>query len=561
MNHQEDDVASLLRAYNDVLAAANREVFVAWVRLRPWSERRVNRLLQAPRVTWLLEFFVCWHIERTTRRLLDGLARQVAAGSNEERSEAQRAAVEAFRGGLPPLRLKTYAALLIVAAFTLGRVALDRASTLISEVPGVRSIASDRAWERAASLGRAPTDKELDQGVEVSKEARELVDRVGDAIGTDAASVGKVLDAFSGAKAVDLLLVLVGVAFALYVVLRPFVGSFRLKRILMNTCGQSDARSTATGRSHLQRSTGVYALERRVLKRVAGRAPGELPFDLVVCSLVWLSLPLALGTYLIVDSGAVVDDWDLWWFSLDFETIFVWGAGYIAIGVCRVSWLARTWRRRLGEPRAYAPFEVELPNGTRVTVRDPLVVGAFTYFIPYLVVPWWYLASRHTAAVVHPSATSSRRWTRPTFSALAFTAAGRSLVLPYVISMVRGERRLREAESAAGIDARSTLETSLWFLAIIGASYAVRQLPLSSAVPLLLPNSPYIPYLDSFPFLQFSWPALFLVVPTAAVFATAYQRRLNRALTLNGIRCPEYDKIEVVPVRLSGPPDVVEDAA
>ena len=519
------DVRTLLAAYDCVLlAAAGREHLVALVRSRPPRRGRLDVIWQLPRVTWFLDFFVTWHISRRVARLHAALSRRVAAGRGTARDAEDREAVTMFRDGLSAPRLRTYAVLLIIATFTIGRLALDQAGPLLSALPVIQNVQADRAYD-AERTGSSSTFSER---LEIREEARRLVDRVGDAIGTDVASLGALLDAFGGANVIDILLVIVGIAFALYIVLRPFTPAFRLKRMLMNLGGDPYTRARATARWQVQRSSGVYRRERAVFKRLGEAPPQELPLDLLVPMLLWLSLPMAVGVYLITGAPAVIGRAD--WTSLQFEYAFALGSGYIAIAVCRLGWLCRSaWRRRGPEPGPLPPYEVEI-DGVRLTVRDPFSIGTVVYFVPYYAVVWWYLANRQIAAALHASSAPTRRWRYPILSPLAFTSWGTVAVIPTFVSILRGRRRLHEAERAADVDRPGLQRTLGVALAILASGYVLKQSPIVPAGPLVFSTRPYVPVLDP-PFYYYAYfpPIGALLTGTAviAVFAGYVQRRIN----------------------------------
>src|SRR4051812_33355549 len=248
---QGSDVRGLLLAYDHVLGAARREPAFAWVRRRPpppgavpqlrwfpWPTwlRRFPLSHSLPRPTWLLNFFVVWHLDRTTRALHGLLSRRVATRTATKQDIADREALEIFRSGLPPVHGKTLLALLIVATVTLGRVALDHAGDLLTAVPVLKDVREYQLEERGDGVPKRSSP------IEIGDDAAKLVHKIGEAIGPDVSSVGKTLDALTGAGVVNLLLVLTGTLFALYVVSRPFMPAFRLKRLLFNLADDPGAR-------------------------------------------------------------------------------------------------------------------------------------------------------------------------------------------------------------------------------------------------------------------------------------------------------------------------------
>ena len=499
--------------------------------------------MAAPASDLAAHFFVTWHIDRSTARLHATLSRRVATGAALDSERADRDGVGTFREGLPPLRLKTYAVILILATFTVGRVALDQAGPLLSALPTVRNVQEERAWDKALREGRDPTDAELEsQGIEVRRNARTLVDRIGDAVGTDVSSLGKTLDAFAGSKPEDIMLVLAGVSFALYVVTRPFAfASFRLKRLLMNLRGDRDRRDSAIARWHAQRSYGAYADEREAFDSVGMRPPREPPIDLLISALFWSSLPVALGIYLISSAPSVL----IFEFSspltLEFDEQFAVGSGYLAVSACRSVLIGRSWRRRNGEPGDFAPYEVEFEDGSRTTVRDPLTTGIFAYFIPYYAPIWWWLA--RSLRCVGRSHGSTKVGRIPVLSALAFTNLARSYIVPPLVSMIRGERQLRSCERSVGRASPSAGRTIASVAAVLAIAYIIRQSPVVPAIPLVFPYFSGLPFIDyggigGIPFDSTFWSlsVLLVGVTVVATFAAYFQNRLNQSAVHAAVR-------------------------
>jgi hypothetical protein len=305
------EVRALLIAYDRALAAARREGALAWVRARPPRSARGDWLWQLPRPTWFLQFFVVWHLDRTTRALQGTLSRRVGTGTATEVDMKDREAVEIYRSGLPPLRSKTLIVLLVIATVTFGRLALEHAGAVLSAVPVLQDVRDYRQAFNEEDSSRDPVRPQA--AIEVREQAAKLIDDVGDAIGTDVSSVGKTLDAFIGASPVDVLLVLAGTLFALYAVTRPFMPAFRIKRLLLNLAYDPAARPYTTARWHVQQATGIYESERAIFARFGESAPREPALDLWIPALLWGSLPTALGIYLIVTAVSPVVD--VWWGS------------------------------------------------------------------------------------------------------------------------------------------------------------------------------------------------------------------------------------------------------
>jgi len=148
-NTTATDVVELLRAYDRVLAAAEREPLLAWVRTVPPSEfsRRLP-VAGLPRPTFLLRFFVHWHITSAVDALSRLLARRIALRDASDQDIADREAVTAFRAGLPPAHVRTKAAIFVLAVLTLGRLVLGHATAVLSDVPAFQTFNYDGGSHR-----------------------------------------------------------------------------------------------------------------------------------------------------------------------------------------------------------------------------------------------------------------------------------------------------------------------------------------------------------------------------------------------------------------------------
>ena len=425
------DVRGLLAAYDRVLGASERERPIAWVRVRPDVPcHRRWTVPSLPRPTWLLRFFVVWHITNATNELSRRLARRAALQDESEREADDRAAVDVFREGVPPVHLRTALALLIVATVVLGRLALQHAGAVLSAVPAFRNL------EEYRDPGLETfTDAKPQPAVPVSEEAAKLFDRVGQSVGTDVSSLGKALDALAGARALDIALLAVGVMFAVYVVARPVMPAFRMKRLLFNLDDQvASWRPMTTARWHVPRRVGVYAREDRVFAALGGARRREMPIDLIVPALLWCSLPVALGAFVLSRATTVVYEIYPPWIGWDYAVEM--GCVLLALAGARIAWLIRTWRsRRHWEPAtAILPYQVEASDGRRLTVRDPLQVAAFALLVPYYTMIWVVsLQSLHASPRQGPGGVGSWQAPDPVARRVRSTRLGSSTSGHYLV--------------------------------------------------------------------------------------------------------------------------------
>jgi hypothetical protein len=271
-------------------------------------------------------------------------------------------------------------------------------------------------------------------------------------------------------------LVLLGLALSLYVVLRPFVPAFRLKRMMFNLAPEPEGRRrSATARWSVQQTTGIYERERALFKELGGRAPREFPFDLVVPALAMLA-PLVLGV-LFVRLGyvdLVVEDR-----PADLGV----GVWVFVVALLRLGWLYQTWRRRQGGRKGpYVPFQVRIRGGRAlaevksplsvavltllvsslfllfaVLGRDPdselsvtvltVFVGTFMWSLPFSL-PWWYRINRELRDL-DQSYRMQSLGRQPSISLLMMTV-GWIAILPPFISIFRTGRCIQRAQARAG---------------------------------------------------------------------------------------------------------------
>jgi hypothetical protein len=348
-------VCELLGAYQGILDAIGDLPLVPMVLWRHADRGGLGRLRYLPRPRWLLRFFVVRHVGRALAGLSRRYSARAALGSTADAEQQDREAVREFQQSLPPTRPRIYFTLLVVATIVLGRPIIDRVVTWGLELP------------QAGGLGRSR---------ELLERARVTVEKLGAALSADFTSVNQALDALLNGGLLQVAVVTLGLALSLYVVLRPFVPAFRLKRMLFNLAPEPEGhhRSAAAPWS-VSQATGIYERERRLFEELGGRAPREFPFDLVVPALVVL-VPLAWGG-LSVRSGLIAPlVWD--------RVVFLGVAALLLIpALVRLSWLYQTWQRRqAGRSGPYMPFEVRLRGGSAVAkVERPFGVRILVFFL------------------------------------------------------------------------------------------------------------------------------------------------------------------------------------
>lgn len=455
-------VPLLLQAYDDVIQAA---LDLPPVVVVPYTHRRRGlwRFFHAlPRPRWRLHAAIVRHVEGTLDLIRRRLLAAAALGRAPEPHLADPLAVEQYLQSLPTRDWKVRFTTLLVIGVVVTRFVLVH-------LPGV-----------TRSLG----------GDAVSKQ-HEVIERMLDAIGrlsSDLSSLDSLLLAVPEAHLDVILFLATALATILYLELRIFVPSFRLKRMLFNLYPQLKGLTTTTSGWGVQQSTGLYELERSALRRVGARTKHEFPWDLVVPALLMPSL-LYLGG-LMIHAGFAQP------VRGDPLMSLISGGAIIGVALARLAWLARAgWRRRSESREPYIPCETRIRDTQLVVkLRDPATVllatglaGAAWFgvglahpdgplqglhvarFFTFLVViaPVWYRMNRELCEFVRARGGARAGW--PVLSLLAMASgglfrSGMSLVpTAWVLASVYGTcRRIQRAESIAG-EADSGLRP-LWLL-------------------------------------------------------------------------------------------------
>jgi hypothetical protein len=103
---------------------------------------------------------------------------------------------------------------------------------------------------------------------------REMLQSVGDFLGPNPRSVENALGALVSARPSDLLILGLAGTLALYLVLRPVVPAFQLKRLVLNAHPASDEGLTARSiHWSTSRAVGIYELEDELFRSLQGRQP------------------------------------------------------------------------------------------------------------------------------------------------------------------------------------------------------------------------------------------------------------------------------------------------
>jgi hypothetical protein len=400
-------VIGVLEDYDRLLLAADHARWVTWLRARPERPGSLLNLWRWPYPMVMLRFFVRTHVRRGVQTLHRRLgAEQALARPSAVPREEEAAAL--YLDAVPPAHGRGIALALVAGFLVVGRLAVQYAGEGLSRVPALTHVRPGGLFVSASSVDR-------------SQEAQRLMHQLGEALTQGVPSPAKVLDVLLSARLSNLAVVASASSLALFAVLRPFVPAFRLKRALLNTCGDPVALASSTARWQVARRTGTYAREQRLFDRLGTRPPHELPFDLLVSGLFCVA-PFGLGIYLLLRAGW----WARWAGYVEYDQTLVIGCLLIFLALVRVGWLVRTWWRRQHDvDDVRAPYDVRLPTGQHAVVRDPLAVGLAVFVLPQVFFLWlwtavrdWHRASRVTGvdgrrdgpAVVHLRLSRSQLW-------------------------------------------------------------------------------------------------------------------------------------------------------
>lgn len=419
-----DAILALLASYDRLLLLAEHVGPLVWVRTRPPRDARVDPW-RAPRLTVLVRFFMRLHVRRGVEGLHRRLSAERALGGNTAMA-ADEEAVRLYSEAVPPTHGRALAVAFAAGVLVVGRLAVQYAGEILSRIPDL----ANRSYSVAPSVG-------ADRPIEVSRDAQQLVRRLGESVTEGVPSPGKLVDALLSAHLGDLAIVIAATSLAVYVVLRPWVPSFRFKRMLLNVGGDMAAAGVTTERWSTASRTGVFATEDSVFRSLGTRPPREFPLDLVAGVLLCV-VPIGLGAYLMTRAR-----WEPVWTAgwLYFDVTLQLGLLLVLVGAARIAWLVRTWRRRCrGGQAAEPPYEMQLADGRRVVVRDPLCAALLVYLVPHAFPVWLAVVVRDIRRVRRArgraSASIGRAISLSNFAALMISAAAGLLLLLVPVPMV-----------------------------------------------------------------------------------------------------------------------------
>jgi hypothetical protein len=454
-------VRELLAVYQQVLDTVG-ELPPAPMVLR----KHGGRLHYLPRPKWLLRYFVVRHVGHTLACLSRRYSARAALGQAAEGERHDREAVREFQQSLPPDRQKIYLVLLTVAI-------------VVSFRPIINAVVPVAINATKAGGG----------GSELRQKVLVTVEKVGAALTANVPSLNEALNAVLNGGLLHLAVVTLGVTLSAYVVLRPLVPAFRLKRMMFNLAPEPQGpHRSAVARWSVSQAMGLYECERRVLAELGAHPPREFPLDLAVSTLA-VAFPLAFSA-LLFRADAVI--------SNEGVVYIAWAACVLIAVLVRLGWLWRSWQRRqLGRSGPYPPYEVRIRGGmVAAKVENPIgvrllvvivvfvfVAGSFTPAAPgsppvslsaHLVfssiaalvaavlvsLPWWYRINRELRDLDRAYDSPKARG-RPLRAVLMMTVGWLVVILP-LIAVFRIGRHIQRAQARAG---RPVTVWSPWILA------------------------------------------------------------------------------------------------
>jgi hypothetical protein len=233
------DVLPLLRRYRSALALAADLPPSRTARPRWWRD-----VLTTLRPRWGLHRFLVDHMRARTDQLTRRYCLRLSLGEEDGNDAQDREALERFASSLPAARGPVWMALPLLAIVAVAQLLV----AWVGDLEGERE-----TFERIATI------------VDLSP--------------------GHVTEAASALTSASLVVVLdlIGViTLSVYVVLRPFVFGFRLKRMLLAQPGALDGRHKASPLGQAASQLDVHGEETRLFAALGMAPPAESSFDLKV---------------------------------------------------------------------------------------------------------------------------------------------------------------------------------------------------------------------------------------------------------------------------------------
>lgn len=436
-DHSGDAVA-LVRAYATVTVEAERLPPVVLVRPGERWAGGLGRIVPRPR--WFLRFFIVEHARRTLDAIRRHLLMEAATRPEDDADEVQRRSVSMYLDAVASHRRALFTTSLLLLTVAATRLLLMQVPGAIRLFGGMQEQAADIRELLTAIEGaiRNPTNPDM------------LVARIAEWPVRTVAFVVTTL------------------CTALYLVLRPLVPAFKLKRTLFNLHPEVGDVRSAPARYNVRQATGLYHTERSILDRLGVHRATEPAWDLFVPALI---LPAGLFlAVLMVDYGR--QHWVDPRQPLLSNTI---ATALVIVVLMRLAWLSHTWTlRRL----PVDDCKRRSPAVLRGSLRDPWTVGflvlmaaCFSWsvgeaagmptnptpaiarflFVLFVFAPMWCWLSWQVGEALHEHIVVSVAWATASAAALVPVGFGTSMrpgavALAFAAIGVTGIR-LRRAEA------------------------------------------------------------------------------------------------------------------
>ncbi|MEV3903199.1 RDD family protein [Mycobacterium sp. NPDC050551] len=308
-----EQIRELLGAYGRALDAADALPPFVRIAARPRRWTALDGWRRLPRPTFGVSTMLVHHVHRSTDTLGRRYDRLAATrGLNEDEQRAGDL-VKAFHASLPTVRWKAIIAVAVIAVFVVAQVVLPLvAGAIASSVEKMSADTTDLSKVEALLRRVIPLMSSVPSAESVVSSSTE----------------------FRAAGVEEFVVLLAILAIAVYIVVRPLMSAFRIKRILLNLGTAADVSLERTTTSwNVSRGDGVYRLEAELFSRLGARAPHEVAVDLwlstvTVAVLAWAMRP---NYFLFSETRAA------------FVGIIAFGAALVGL---RAAWLLRTARLR-----------------------------------------------------------------------------------------------------------------------------------------------------------------------------------------------------------------------
>ncbi|MCP3811154.1 RDD family protein, partial [Mycobacteriaceae bacterium Msp059] len=338
-----DEISSLLNAYLVALDTAAALPLAIRIASRPRGWLLFDDLRRLPRPTLGTSQMVLHHVRRSSAALA-GRYGLLSASRGLTKDETQaRELVQAFNAALPQVRWVLLLPAGLVAVFFAFQVLVGSITEAVADI--------------LDNFDRYPN-------LTAVRELADLALRWVSVVPTGGSSID-LYTQMSRASLAEWLTLTVAILVAMYVVLRPLSAAFRIKRAIFNmaTSEQVDLTHTTTT-WHVNRSIGVYQLERQLFAGVGANPPREIALDLWISVVPAAVMAWALGAGVLVSGDNTVA-------TISLITLSV------AAVVARVWWLWQTaWARRRVVEAFAPPAGFTMPSGAVIESRSVLETAA-----------------------------------------------------------------------------------------------------------------------------------------------------------------------------------------